>query len=472
MSINPGVILSNITIVRTLSPVAILVLLLVSSMIIASASPEDGKLHLAPLSDTYILKDCSTCKMFNNSELRIGYLAKKVRLNYLPAVKYKIVITNRSNILLKFNLSKVPPGAKIKVARLWLYIKKPPAKSLMAYLYVLKEGYDENWVTWTQRTSDKRWRVPGGFGEPDYTDRVSIDDRAAVGSSIGFLVTDYVSRVLNGTIEDHGLLILPKMEKLSSNDFPRGTNEIDFYADFFSYEGAKREAKTQYIPDLYVEFEKPTAILELSSNELTLERGSSSSLTVSESGTYEGSVKLGFKVVKAPGLKVGPLKVNISKFSEEPGFSTRVTISAKENAMPGNYVIEFYPITPGYNSDVVYYGKVNLTVTVKGGETTYSPTTTTQESRTETSEGTNTPPVQTTTIPITTSTPTTTSASPAMSTPSATKATKATTSPIVVTVTTVQSNPLGLSSNLTLGILGAVIAVLIVGIIIIVAKRR
>ncbi len=464
MSINLGVILSNTRIILAFLSLVIVLFLLTTSIAIISALPEDGKLHLAPVSDTYIVKDCSTCRMFDNSELGIGYIVKKVRLNYLPAVIYKVIVTNRSNILLKFNLSKIPPGAKIKVARLWLYIKKPPAKSIKAYLYVLKEGYDENWVTWTQRTKDKRWKTPGGFGEPNYIDRVTIDDRATVGSSVGFLVTNYVSRVLNKTIEDCGLLILPKMEKLSSSDLSRGAAKVDLYVEFFSYEGAKREMRTRYAPDLYIEFEKPTAILDLSSKELILERGSSSSLMVSESGTYEGTVKLGFKVVKAPGLKVGPLKVDISKFSEEPGFSTRVTISAKENAKPGKYVIEFYPITPGYTSDVIQYGKVNLTVIVKGEETTYSHTTTTQESKTESQEKTTTS-VQTTTIPTTTLTSTAkTTSTTRMSEPKATTA-----SSTVITITQTSSPELG--SNLVIGALGAII-ILILALVIIIARRR
>ncbi len=229
----------------------VLALLLIMPIATASSLPEDGKLHLAPVSDTYILKDCSTCKMFNENELRVGYVAKRVRMNYLAAVKYKITITNSSNTLLKFNLSKIPPGAEIKIARLWLYIKKLLKKSLTLYLYVLKEGYNESLVTWKYRTKDNLWKVPGGFGEPDYTDRITVSERASIGSSVGFLVTKYVSRVLNGEIEDYGLLILPNIEKLSLRDFPGGSNSLNMYVDFFSYEGSRRELRTQYRPDLY-----------------------------------------------------------------------------------------------------------------------------------------------------------------------------------------------------------------------------
>ncbi len=363
------------------------------------ASPENGKLHLYPLSDTYILKDCSTCRMFDESELRVGYVVKRIRLDYLPAVKYKIVFVNQSNILLKFNLSKIPPGAEIKIARLWLYVKNPPERRVSLYLYALKEEYNESWVSWTQRTMRSIWRTPGGYSEPNYIDKVQVSDKVSEGRSVGFLVTDYVKRVHSGEIEDFGVVIRPDVKKVSESEF-RSSSVLGFHVDFFSLEGSKREFKSRYAPDLYVEFVKPTAIMSLSSTSAVLEKGGVLSLTASESGTFGGTVELAYRVVEAPGLKVGPLSIEIGQYDKKPGFSTNVKISAKENALPGKYVIEFYPVTPGYDSDAVEYGKVNLTVEVKGGEE-FTPTATeTVTESTTTTEVTNTtsgPPIPTTT---------------------------------------------------------------------------
>ncbi len=336
--------------------------------------------------------------MFNESELRVGYVAKRVRLDYLPAVKYKIVFVNHSNILLKFNLSEIPPGAEIKIARLWLYVMKPPEKQITLYLYVLKEEYNESWVSWTQRTMKSFWRTTGGYSEPGYIDKVQVSDKISEGRSVGFLVTDYVKRAHSGEIEDFGVVIRPDVKKVSESEF-RSSSVLRFYVDFFSLEGSKREFKSRYAPDLYVEFVKPTAIISFSSTSAVLEKGEVLSLTASESGTFGGTVELAYRVVEAPGLKVGPLSIEIGQYDKKPGFSTDVKISAKENALPGKYVIEFYPVTPGYDSDVVEYGKVNLTVEVKGGEK-FTPTATetvTESTATEVTTTTSGPPIPTTT---------------------------------------------------------------------------
>ncbi len=212
-------------------------------------------------------------------------------------------------------------------------------------------------------------------------------------------------------------------------------------------------------------------MLSLSTQKLVLDKGASASLTISESGAYSSTVKLGYRVVKAPGLKVGPLQVNIQKFAEKPGFSTSVDISAKENAMPGEYAIEFYPITPGYGSDVVYYGKKNLTVIVKGGKRPFlllAPLphkNQRQKQKTETStQGENADMTLTTSIPTTTTLSTTTTSK--QQTPSTTPTLVLTTSPS----TTVVGKTEFPSTNMLIGILGAVIVALLL--VVILLKRR
>ncbi|GEM_PF-2084077 len=374
----------------------LLAFLFLLSPLYALSSPEDAKLYLKPTSDTYISKECRDCKMFNESELRVGMEAIKERNPFVIShVEYRVILRGPYSSLIKFNLSEIPPGAEIKLARLWLYVKEPPEGGLKLLLYVLREKFNDTETTWIYRTSRARWKTSGGYAEPDYLTKIRVDETLSEGRSVGFLVTDYVKRVLSGQIEDYGLIIRPDVGKVEVSDFG-SSSHMNLYVDFYSSEGAVREHKSKYVPTLYVEFVKPTAILNISKDRVTLERGESTEVTLMESGTFLGSVGLGYRIVEAPSLKVGPLKITISNYTKEPGFSANVKVEASKYAPPGKYVIEFYPDTFGYGSDVVEWGKVNLTVTVSGE--TGTEVTSTTESQTETG----TPPTQTSEIGTTT----------------------------------------------------------------------
>ncbi len=343
-----------------------LIILLTPFYVLASSSPSKAKIYLKPVSDTYIQKTCSDCKMFNESELRVGMEALKVMdTSVFDRVAYKVVMRGPYSSILKFNLSEIPPGAEIKQARLWLYVKNPPEGTLSLLLYVLKQEFNETETTWIYRTSKAMWKTPGGYSEPEYVVKTRVTDSLSEGDSVGFLVTDYVKRVLSGEIKDYGVVIRPKTGKVSLSDFG-SSDELRLYVDFYSKEGARRAQKTRYSPILYVEFIKPTATISLSKDELTLRRGERASLTASESGSFRGRVTLKYRVLEAPGLRVGPLKLNISSYNEEPGFSADIEILATAHAPPGTYVIEFYPNAPGYGPEVVDYGRANLKVVVEG----------------------------------------------------------------------------------------------------------
>ncbi len=442
-------------------------LLLIIPIGLVSASPRDAKVYLKPVSDTYIHKECTNCKPFNESELRVGMKAYKVRDPHIVShVAYKVVLRGPYNLLLKFNLSEIPPGAEIKQARLWLYVMNPPEKSLDLLLYVLKQEFNDSETTWLHRTSKALWKTPGGYAEPDYEVKIRVDESLHEGSSVGFLVTDYVKRVLEGDIEDYGIIIRPYPSKISVSDFG-SSSSMRLYVDFYSKEGAKRAMKSKYAPTLYVEFVKPTAVISLPNTEISLERGEFQTITVTESGSFTGSVGLAYRVVEAPGVKVGPLKIEVSDFDRKPGFSTTVKIAAWEYATPGKYVIEFYPDTDSYSSKVVEYGKAYLTVYVKGEtsaptvsetasetqQTTTSPTPTVVETTTESQAPSTTPPTQTTSAPMT-QPPRTTSTAP-------------------VTITkVVEETEEGGGNTLTIALLGAIAVILLVLILYFLRGRR
>ncbi len=435
---------------------------------LASASPGDAKMYLKPISDTYIHKECTNCKPFNESELRVGIEAYKVvDPHIISHVAYKVVLGGPYSSLLKFNLSEIPPGAKIKQARLWLYVKNPPDKGLELLLYVLRQEFNDSETTWLHRTSKALWKTPGGYAEPEYEVKVRVDESLQEGSSVGFLITNYVKRVLEGEIEDYGIIIRPYVGKVSVSDFG-SSSTMKLYVDFYSKEGAERELKSKYAPTLYVEFVKPTAVISISNQEISLERGESQTVTVTESGSFAGPVGLSYRVVEAPGVKVGPLKIEISDFDRKPGFSTNVKVTAWEYATPGKYVIEFYPDTGSYSSKVVEYGKAYLTVYVKG-ETS---TPTTSETATETQ--------QTTTSPTPTIVETTTESQAPLTTTSTRTSTPITQKPPTETISTspvtitkvVERTEKGSGNTLTIALLVVMIAIILALILYLLRGRR
>ena len=355
----------SVRVTRPLIPL-LLLLILPTIMVAVHPSPPEAKIHLPPISDTYILKDCSRCRMFDRDELRVGYQVVGTKGG---PYKIKPSYRNKSHILIRFNLSEIPPGAEIKAARLWLYVMNPPEGTVTLYLHVLKEEYDETYVDWTRRNRTNMWRVRGGYVDPNYLQKVSVDESANEGDVVGFLVTDYIRKVHSGEISDYGLMLRSDVTPLTYKDIRFG-EVISYYVDFYSLEGSRRLMKSRYRPDLYVEFVKPTAEITLSDAEISLERGQSRAVTVTESGTFTGSVGLSYRVIEAPGPKVGPLKVDVPEFERKLGFSTTLNITARKNAPPGKYVIEFYPDTGSYSSKVVEYKKAYLTVHIKGETST------------------------------------------------------------------------------------------------------
>ncbi len=361
------------TVTRFLIPLTVALLLV--PVIAVYSSPADAKIHLAPISDTYILKDCSWCKMFDQNELRVGYQAVGV---VGGQYKVKAMYRNNSNILIKFNLSKVPPGAEIKTARLWFYVMNPPEDQVTLYLHVLKEEYNETYVNWVQRNYTRMWRTRGGYADPNYLQKVKVDESINEGDTVGFLVTDYVKKVHSGEIEDYGLILRSDVTPLTYRDIRIG-EVISYYVDFYSLEGSKRLMKSKYRPDLYIEFVKPTAILSTSKNILHLKRGESATVSVSEEGTFSGTVGLAYRVVEAPGPKVGPLEIGLSNYEKKKGFTVDVTLKAGDYAPTGKYVVEFYPDTGDYGPEVVEYGKAYLTVVIE--EEVTIPTSTPQQTQ-------------------------------------------------------------------------------------------
>ncbi len=448
-----------------LAIVAQISLMLTITLVAVSASPEDAKMYLNPISDTYIAKECPDCKSFNESELRVGMEAfKVVDPHVVSHVAYKVVLKGPYNTLLKFNLSEIPPGAKIKQARLWLYVKNPPNESINLLLYVLRQEFNASETTWLHRTSKALWKTPGGYAEPDYEVKIRVDESLNRGSSVGFLVTDYVKRVLEGDIEDYGIIIRPRVGKVSVSDFG-SSNSMRLYVDFYSKEGAKRDLVSRYAPTLYVEFEKPTAEIHLSNTEISLERGQSQTVTVSESGTFAGQVGLAYRVVEAPGVKVGPLKIEVPEFDRSPGFSANLKITAWEYATPGKYVIEFYPDTGSYSSKVVEYKKAYLTVYVKGEmPSTQTASETVTETQTTTSPMTSTE-IKPTTGPLTSSTPTQITTSAPQSSPMVTSG-----APIVTTIT--QKTEVEGGNTMMTAALAAAVVILLILILYLLRVRR
>ncbi len=440
-----------------LSQIFLTSLLLVIPLVPAYGEPDSAKMYLKPVGDTYIYKGCTDCKLFNQSELRVGMDALKVvDPTVLSHLAYKVVLRGPYSALLKFNMSEIPPGAQIKQAKLWLYVMNPPDRSLDLLLYVLRQEFNDSETTWLHRTDKALWKTPGGYAEPDYEVKIRVDESLSEGRSVGFLVTDYVKRVLEGDIEDHGVIIRPRVGKVSPSDFG-SSSSMKLYIDFYSKEGAGRAHMSKYTPTLYVEFVKPTAEITLSDSEISLERGQSASITVTESGTFAGSVGLSYRVIEAPGLKVGPLKIEVPDFEREPGFSTAVNITAWKYAPPGKYVIEFYPDTDGYSSKVVEYKRAYLTVYVKGETSTPSATnetgTQTQTQTQQTTASTTSSVVETTespTQPIQTTTPITEQP------PSETSST-------LITVTTViEETGTGAGNTLTIALLASAMVVILV----------
>jgi len=270
-------------------------------------APSSGQLtgyllaNLRASGDTYISFDISS---FNESreanfgssgELRVGF-------------RYATIGTAAQNYtLLKFDLfDRVPPGAEVASAKLYLTVRSPPSDWLSVEVHGLTMPFSEDSATWSSH---------GDYCGSFITRNVITFD-AHSGDRVEFDVTDYMRNLVSGGTAFPGFCLAGALRDTQRED------GMSFYS---------REAG--YPPTLVISFRNPTIEFDVSSM-MSIRQGETRQYPVMVTGTFKGEASLSYEWVGS-----APPGVSIS-FSPSRGrvaFPTSMTVSVPSGAPAGSY---------------------------------------------------------------------------------------------------------------------------------------
>ncbi|RLE72662.1 MAG: hypothetical protein DRJ37_02335 [Thermoprotei archaeon] len=262
------------------------------------------------------------------------------------SVAYFTGSNTRCNILMKFDLSAIPKGAKIISAKLYVYLKK---------FYTIEEGktykkvnlgritsYWTSSATYEYRTSTLKWDNPGGDYVPLYKFvNVYIDDPQ--GKQFEYDVTGVVKDWMNNEYPNYGFIFYAGES---------WTGGLQFYA---------REAPNpDYRPKLVIKYQYGIDV-DVNPSILEVAQGKSGTyaVTISTVG-YSGNVNL-----QLSGLPSGAT-YSFSPSSGVPPFNSFLTINVGSDTQEGTYTLTIKAVGTGVSA------QKTVKLKVKGGAFTLS----------------------------------------------------------------------------------------------------
>ena len=119
-----------------------------------------------------------------------------------PELKTSAKIGKEKRTLLQFDLSGLPPTAKVLTATLDLYLQKLGSTDVV-YAHVLLRDWTEDGVTWDSYDGTNPWTTSGGDYDPDVAVSFLADSVGAKTMDI----TDVAKAWVSGSLSNYGLLL-------------------------------------------------------------------------------------------------------------------------------------------------------------------------------------------------------------------------------------------------------------------------
>jgi hypothetical protein len=146
--------------------------------------------------------------------------------------------------LLQFDLSVVPPGAKVFRAILSLRaIQQSSQTKLRADVYPLRRTWAEAEATWNNARSGVPWQVPGAQGANDAGGLTTAGYIWTMNAWYGFDVTQIVRSWVEGSSPNHGLILRANLDR----------TDIDIVYDFVASNNTD-PGVSAYRPELIVSY--------------------------------------------------------------------------------------------------------------------------------------------------------------------------------------------------------------------------
>ena len=308
------------------APLALLVLFL--SLALLARAPRAASVPtytktLYPAIDGHI---CPTIAKFGEDFISVAYFTGS---------------GTKCNILMKFDLSPIPEGAKIISAKLYVYLKKfytiEAGKTYKRIFLGRITSYWTSAATYDMRTATESWDNPGGDFVPLYKS-VDVYVSDPQGKQYEYDVTGVVRDWVSGEYPNYGFIFYAGTS---------WTGGLQFYA---------REASdSNYRPKLVVKYQYGIDV-DASPSTLEVEQGESGTYAVTVSAVgYSGGVSL-----QLSGLPPGATY----SFSPSTGtvpLSSILTVSVGSNTPEGTYSLVIRAVGTGVSA------QKTVELKVKGG---------------------------------------------------------------------------------------------------------
>jgi len=146
----------------------------------------------------------------NETYAKDTYIKENPVINYGEASTMKMGKTAGGDdyrALLEFNLSSVPSGDTIVLAKLQIYVESADnTGNVTLKLYNVTSGWDETATNWTYRTASEIWWSGGGDYDSTTIDIINVSNSSGV--YYNFTITSLVSNWLANPSNNKGLIII------------------------------------------------------------------------------------------------------------------------------------------------------------------------------------------------------------------------------------------------------------------------
>jgi hypothetical protein len=159
---------------------------------------------------------------------------------------------NTCRVLIKFDLSSIPPAATINSATLSLWLSANYAGNLrLVRAYRQKRAWTEAGASWNRYDDTNAWQTPGGFGENDCEQSDSgcciMGISEVIGEKQWMLYPSRVQGWVSGAMANNGLLLKADTEyndahAFRSSDYATIGERPKLVVDYTEPSGAAQKA--------------------------------------------------------------------------------------------------------------------------------------------------------------------------------------------------------------------------------------